>query len=336
MKTVLLLMLAFAAPLSARNLEIYWIDVEGGAATLIVAPNGRSLLVDTGNSTPDARDAKRIFEVAKLVGLKKIDFLLTTHFHLDHVGGLAALAEMIPIGRYLDHGDSIETTNPRDAQLWQAYLKASAGKRKTLKPGDKLPVKGLKALVVSSNGQTLAKPVKGGGPNKFCSEAQQKDTDKTENGRSLGFLLSFHKFTFLDVGDLTWDKEMELACPVNKLGTVTLLQATHHGFFNGASGAPAHIWSMNSRVVVVNNGPRKGLQPQAWETIAKIPGLEAVWQVHRALGSDDAHNTSADMTANPEATNECKGNWLKASIERNGKFTLTNGRNNFSKTYSSR
>lgn len=320
-----------------RNLEIYWIDVEGGAATLIVTPGGQSLLTDTGNPTTDDRDAKRIVEAAGLAGVKKIDYLLTTHFHLDHVGGVAGLAKMMPIEHYLDHGDSIETRNPRDAANWEAYKTASTGKRTILKPGDKLPVPGLDAIVVSSNGQTIDKPINGGGKeNPFCKDAQQHPPDMTENQRSLGFLLTYGNFKFLDVGDLTWDKEMELACPANKLGKVSIMQATHHGFYNNQSGAPAHVLSVEPQVVLVNNGPRKGWQVSAWETVSKIQGLEGIWQSHLALGSDAEHNTNPDMIANMENTNQCQGHWIKASIASDGKFTITNGRTGFSKTYTAR
>jgi beta-lactamase superfamily II metal-dependent hydrolase len=324
---------AALASAQSRNLDIYWIDVEGGAATLIVTPGGQSLLVDTGNPVADDRDAKRILEAAKMAGLMKIDYLLTTHFHGDHVGGVAALAKMISIGAFLDHGDTIETQNP---QLFEAYKAASAGKRMTMKPGDRLPLKGLEAVVVASNGATIAKPINGGGANPFCQGAEQKPADTTENQRSLGFLLTYGKFKFLDVGDLTWDKEMELACPANKLGAVTLMQATHHGFVRDFSGAPAHVLALKPQVVVVNNGPRKGLHPAAWDTIAKIQGLEGVWQGHLSVASDAAHNTNPDMIANMEETAACTGHWLKASIARDGKFTLTNGRNGFSKTYTAR
>jgi competence protein ComEC len=323
-------------PAQSRNLEIYWIDVEGGAATLIVTPSGQSLLVDTGNGTPDDRDAKRIDAAARQAGLKKIDYLLTTHFHSDHLGGMAALAKMIPIDRFFDHGDSVEKEARGGAQLWETYTMVAAGKRTTLKPGDKLPLQGLDAVVVSSNGQTLASAINGGGPNAFCQGAQQKPADTTENQRSLGFLLTFGKFKFLDVGDLTWDKEMELACPVNKLGTITLMQATHHGFFNDFSGAPAHVLALKPQVVVVNNGPRKGWQPSAWDSVSKIQGLEGIWQGHQALGSDSAHNTHPDMIANLEPTADCKGHWLTASVAGDGKFTVTNSRTGFSKIYTSR
>ena len=332
-----ILICALALTAQARNLEIYWVDVEGGGSTLIVSPEGTSLLVDTGNPTPDDRDAKRIFQAAQKAGLKKIDYLLITHFHGDHVGGVPALAKMIPIEHFLDHGDSVETENPERRTVWEAYKAVATGKRTTLKPGDKLPVKGLDALVISSNGQIISAPVKGGGTmNPNCAGAQQKPVDKTENQRSAGFLLTYGKFKFLDLGDLTWDVEMQLACPVNKLGTVTLFQATHHGFVNDYSGAPALVLALKPQVVVVNNGPTKGWQNSAWETVAKIPGLEDVWQIHRAMGPNHDHNVKPEQIANLESTAECKGRGLMASVTSDGKVTVTNERTGFSKTYMAR
>jgi competence protein ComEC len=326
---------AFTLAAQTHNLDIYWIDVEGGAATLIVSPEGQSLLVDAGNPGADDRDAKRVFAATKMAGLKKIDLYMTTHFHGDHVGGTPALSKMIPIDRYLDHGDSIETT-PNAQQLFNAYKAVAEGKRTTLKPGDRIPLKGLNVEVVASNGAVLDKPINGGGPNPYCSGAAQHDPDKTENQRSAGFLLTYGRFKFLDIGDLTWDKEMELGCPVDKLGAVTLLQATHHGFVNDFSGAPPLYWALKPQVVIVNNGPRKGLQVSAWETIQKIPGLEAVWQSHLALHTDKEHNTGEQRIANLEATDACKGYWLKASVAKDGSFSVTNGRNGYSQSYKTR
>ena len=335
----IILVLASAATLvhaQSGALKIYWIDTEGGAATLIVTPSGQSLLADSGNPGSDDRDAKRIFEAAKAAGLKKIDFLLTTHFHSDHVGGAPALAKLIPIEKFYDHGDSIETADPRAAQLFEAYKVVSKGKRVILKPGDKIPLRGVDVRVVSSNGEVIA-PKSTGRQNSWCKGALSKGEDKTENGRSLGFLLTYGKFKFLDLGDLTWDREMSLACPVNRIGRVTLFQATHHGFYNDASGAPALVWGIEPQVVVVNNGATKGLAANAYDTLSKIQGLEAIWQSHRSIRNDDAHNTSESMIANLGQTPaECKGLSLRASISRGGKFVLTNSRNDFSKTYTAR
>ena len=335
MKLALFLSLAlFGLNAQQGKLSIYWVDTEGGAATLIVGPTGQSLLVDTGNPGPDDRDAKRIFDAAKMAGLTKIDMLMTSHFHSDHVGGAPALSKLIPIGHYYDHGDSIEVSDPRAAQMWEAYKTISAGKRTILKPGDKIPMAGADITVVISNGEPIAKAINGGGPNPLCKDAQQKDQDKTENQRSAGFVLTFGKFRFVDMGDLTWDKEMELACPVNKVGTATIFQATHHGFYSDYSGAPALIWAMKPQVVVVNNGARKGLAANAYETITKIPGVEGVWQSHKSARNDDAHNTSEQMIANIDPASD--GHWLKAVVASDGAFTVTNGRNDYSKGYASR
>ena len=262
--------------------------MEGGASTLIVSPSGQALLIDTGFPGNNDRDAQRIAATIKSAGLNKIDILEITHFHADHVGGAAALSKLVPIGKFYDHGDSIEASTPQGAQLYDTYKTLVAGKRVTVKPGDKIPIQGLDITVVSANGEVISKAdtlkaTGGGGANPLCNNAQSKPEDKTENSRSVGFLLAYGKFTFLDLGDLTWDREMMLACPVNKIGTVSLYQATHHGFSNGASGAPAFVWAVKPRVVVVNNGARKGFSAEAYETLAKIPGVEGIWQSHLSL-----------------------------------------------------
>ena len=171
--------------------------------------------------------------------------------------------------------------------------------------------------------------------NPYCKDTPQKPADTTENQRSAGILLTYGKFRFLDLGDLTWDVEMQLACPVNKLGTVTLFQATHHGFFNDFSGAPAHVLALKPQLVIVNNGATKGWQNSAWDTVAKIPGLDDVWQVHQAMGPNRDHNVKPDQIANLEATPH-EGHWLMASVARDGKITITNERTGFSKSYTTR
>jgi beta-lactamase superfamily II metal-dependent hydrolase len=336
-----LLICAITAPVmlaASGDLTIYWVDVEGGGATLVVTPAGESLLIDTGNPAPDDRDAKRIYDIAtKQAGLHKIDYLLTTHYHVDHVGGLPALAKLIPIGRFFDHGDSIETQTKNGGPLYDSYKAISAGKRQVLKPGDHIPLKGVEVVTVASNGEVLSKPLKGAGqPNPLCAGAEQKEEDKTENNRSVGVVLSYGRFKFLDMGDLTWSKEMALACPDNMIGTVTLFQATHHGFFRDWSGAPAFVFAIKPQVVVVNNGEKKGLEPSAFERISKIPGLEAIWQEHLAVRSDEAHNTNEQRIANTAVTGSNEGHWLKAVVSRDGKFTITNSRNGYHESYTAR
>ncbi len=328
---------AMLLPAQTRTLDIYWIDVEGGASTLIVAPSGESLLVDTGFPGNDDRDAKRIQAAAMAAGLTRIDNLVITHFHGDHVGGLAALSKAMPIRKIYDHGESIEKSQAQGAKLWQDYLAVAGNRRTVVKPGDKIPLaRNLDITVVSANGEVVSKQLKRGFANKLCDGAERKPTDNTENSRSTGFLLTYGKFTFLDVGDLTWDREMMLACPVNKIGEVSLMQATHHGFSNGQSGAPALIWSLKPEVVVVNNGARKGFSNGGYETLAKIPGIEGIWQGHKGAMNDASHNTADDMIANLEEGAADQGNWIKASVSSDGKFTVTNNRNKFSKTYTAR
>jgi beta-lactamase superfamily II metal-dependent hydrolase len=329
----------FAASLTAasRNLDIYWIDAEGGASTLIVSPSGQSLLVDTANRTPDDRDAKRIFAVAQQAGLKKIDFLLTTHYHGDHVGAMEALSKLIPIEQFLDHGDSIELDRPRGVDLFKKYTALTEGKRKTVKPGDTIPLKGANITVVAAAGKVLSKPMKGGGPTpaSVCEAVQQKapETD-TENNESAGFVLAFGKFKFLVLGDLPWNYEKALVCPQNLIGTVDVYQTTHHGL--DRSGLPQLVWALQPKVAIMNNGPRKGGPASTFETLRKSPGLEDIWQGHLALGTAKEINTNEQMIANMEPTAECKGNLLKLSVAPDGKYTITNARNGFSKTYAAK
>ena len=323
-----------------RSLDIYWVDVEGGAATLIVSPSGESLLFDSGWQVGD-RDAKRIAAAAQQAGLKRIDYFILSHFHADHAGGIAALSKLLPIGKCFDRGDFIEPAN----QQWRdAYLSVCGATRTILHPGDKIPLKGVRVDVVASNGELLAKPLAGGGSNPLCAAAENKPPDVPENQLMVGALFTYGKFKFLDLADLDWEKEMELACPVNRVGQVTVWQAGRHGALDGA-GAPGFLYAIKPQVVVVNNGPRKGLGGPSpgrqkastvhYERIAGTPGIEGIWQGHRSLLDPD-HNTDENMIANLEETADCQGHWLKASVERDGRFTVTNSRNGFQRAYAAR
>jgi competence protein ComEC len=319
---------------SLRNLEIYWIDAEGGAATLIVAPGGESLLVDSANRTPDDRDAKRIVAAAGRAGLTRIDTLLTTHFHGDHIGAMAALGKMIPIGMYMDHGESVEIARPPVAAAYKAYVEQSAGKRRILKPGDRIPLAGVDIQVIMSAGQPITRKLKGGGARNDCSDfvAHEPDVD-ADNDQSVGFLLTFGKFDFIDLGDLTWNYEQKLVCPTNLIGTVDLYQTTHHGL--DRSNSPQFMRAIQPKVVVMNNGPRKGGPPSVFETLRKSAVLEDIWQGHLALGTPKEINTDERMIANLEPTAACTGNLLKVSVASDGTYTMTNMRNGFSKSYRS-
>jgi competence protein ComEC len=334
---LLALALSLAQIGSPASLRIYVIDVEGGGATLVVAPSGQSMLIDSGSGGAAAeRDSKRIADAMQAAGLSKINYLFTTHYDGDHVGGAPAANTIAHFDRFFDHGemDPKWEQNAAGGPRYNAYLAIATGKRSVTNAGDTIPLAGVQVDVVSSHGSVIARPINGGGAkNAFCNAADAKPANTTENSQCTGVLISYRGFTFLDVGDLTWDKETDLACPVNKLGRVSLLLATHHGFFNDQSGAPALLWALQPQVVIANNGPRKGMAPEAFDRIQKIAGLEGLWQSHLALAADAAHNTRDEMIANPEASADCKGHWIRVDVGTDRRFTVTNGRNNFSTTY---
>ncbi len=336
-------MWADTATAQSRTLDIYWVDVEGGAATLVVSPTGESLLVDTGFPQADNRDAKRIFAATQEAGLTRIDYLVMTHFHRDHAGGLQALAEMIPIEKCLDHGTNTEESN----QQWvDAYLSVCGDKRAAVEAGEKIPFGDVEIDVIASDGRLITSPVNAGRANPLCATAERKPQASPENQRSVGALFTYGRFTFLDLGDFNWAKEVELSCPTNLVGEVTLYQTSRHAAFDDA-GSPTHLYAMKPQVVVVNNGPRKGLGGTSpgfeevstahYERIAQSPGIEGIWQGHRSLlDPDPAHNTAEEMIANLEDTDECEGHWIRASVSQDGTFTVTNSRNGFSQTYTAR
>jgi beta-lactamase superfamily II metal-dependent hydrolase len=321
-----------------KNLEIYWIDAEGGAATLIVSPSGESMLVDTANNAPGDRDAKRIFAATQAAGIQKIDYLLTTHFHGDHIGAMAALAKMIPIGMYLDHGPSVELERPAVAAQYKAYEELSAGHRRSLKAGDKIPLKGVEIDVIMSAGMGITKALKAPGagkPNPACADFMAHGPEQDpDNDQSVGFVLQYGKFRFIDMGDLTWNYEQKLVCPTNLVGKIDLYQTTHHGL--DRSNSPQFVQAIHPAVAVMNNGPRKGGPASVFEVLRKSPGLEDIWQGHLALAIPKETNTDEKMIANLEASAECKGNAIKAAVDSKGAFTVTNLRNGFSKTYRSK
>jgi competence protein ComEC len=313
-------------------LEIYFVDVEGGQATLFVAPNGASMMVDAGWSGVNGRDADRIATAAKQAGLSKIDYLLVTHYHRDHVGGVPDLAAKIPIGTFVDHGPTVEQ-DPAATALFTAYV-ATRDKAKHLqvKPGDTVPVSGLDVRVVSAGGDLATAALPGGGAaNSLCAAFKPKDPDPTENARSVGTVITFGRFRMLDLGDLTWNKEKELVCPNNLLGPIDLYLTTHHGL--DQSGADVLVHAIRPRVAVMNNGATKGGTPAAWQIVRDAPGLLDLWQVHRAVNADAAHNAPEQFIANLDETTAFG---IKVSAERDGSFTVTNARNGQAKRYGSR
>ena len=312
-----------------KPLEIHVIDVEGGQATLIASPSGESMLVDTGWAGFNDRDADRIAAAVKKAGLSRIDYLVVTHYHADHVGGVPALAARVPIRTFVDHGPTVEQ-GEQPAQLYQRYLAVRDRARHVLaRPGDTLPIAGLDVRIVSAAGEVITTPLPGAGQqNPLCRDYAPMDPDPTENARSVGVVLTFGRFRLLDLGDLTWNKEHDLVCPNNLLGTVDLYLTTHHGL--NVSGSPVLVHAVHPRVAVMNNGARKGGIPSAWRIIKGSPGLEDLWQLHYAVQGGADHNVAEALIANVDDTTAHE---ITISAQRTGSFTVTNGRNGRSKTY---
>lgn len=307
------------------DLQVYFVDVEGGQSTLFVAPDGESLLVDTGSAAADARDADRIAAVCKLAGVTKIDNLLVTHYHNDHVGGLPQLVGQVPVGRFIDHGINRED-DPATVAGWNAYqeaLPAAHAQHLVVRPGDVLPVKAMRVEVVSADGEVIPKALAaGGGQNAACAASPVKEVEGTENDRSIGMVITFGKLRILDLGDLTWAKERPLMCPLDKLGKVDVYIVSHHGLVN--SGSPALVNAIAPRVAIMDNGTHKGGAPTTFETIEGSSRLKDLWQLHTAEGSDAKHNVAESHIANlpgPDA-----GNYLKLTGKLDGSFSVSNPR----------
>ena len=314
-------------------LEIYFVDVEGGQATLFVTPEGQSLLIDTGWPGHGGRDADRIVAAAKKGGLSKIDFVLLTHYHVDHAGGVPQLFAKIPVGAFIDHGANREPGNRETVQSWEAYQKLVSSQHVTriiAKVGDSLPIEGLRAKIVSSDGALLQKPLPGAGAqNAACLTTDNRPADQTENARSLGTIITFGKVRILDLGDLTRDKEVELVCPINKLGPVDIFIVSHHGWLE--SNSPALLTAISPRIAIMDNGADKGGSPSSWDTIKSSPKLEDLWQLHFSNEGGAAHNSALPFISNLAGPDV--GNYLKVSVWADGKLEVFNSRTQTIKHY---
>jgi beta-lactamase superfamily II metal-dependent hydrolase len=338
----------------AKSLQIYVVDVEGGNATLIVSPTGESLLIDSGNPS-NGRDAGRIVAAAKDAGLTQIDHFILTHYHGDHLGGLPDLVPMIPIRHFIDHGPNIDPkgSGAKFEGFWkETYAKA---KHTAVKPGDRIPIGGIDIRVVTSNGEVIKTPMPGGGaPNPYCATFKP-GTNNLEDPMSVGVHITFGRFRTMHLGDLTKNKEFELMCPNNRLGTVDAILGVHHG--QATSNSEVMIHATRPRVIIMNNGTRKGGEPETMSVLHSSPGLEDLWQMHFSLLSGQEYTVPgmfianvadqaqesipvAPMAAPPPGTQQPPppahngtAYWIKLTAQEDGTYTVTNTRNNFSKTY---
>ncbi len=323
--------LAAAASLqAARTLDIYFIDVEGGQSTLIVTPAGESLLVDSGYAGFSGRDPDRVAAAAKLARVKQIDYLLVTHFHADHAGGVPELAKRIPIRTFVDH-DTVVAGDESATPVFQAYAPVRAkGRHMAAKPGDLVPLKGVRVEVVASGGATIAKAVNGqtAEANPACvpGEAAPAPGEPIENPRSTGFQLQFGRFSFIDLGDLSGSSLYALFCPKNLLGHADVYLVPHHG---GADVVYPATFAVKPRVAIMNNGEKKGGSAAAFTALHAVAGLQDVWQLHRS-GAEGARNYADDRVANLD---ESTGHWIKVSANEDGSFAVTNGRTGQTKRY---
>jgi competence protein ComEC len=283
-----------AAP--GTTLDIYVMDVEGGKATLFVTPSGETVLIDSAN--PGPRDQERMMAVLNAAGVKQIDHLLTTHYHIDHIGGMQELAKQIPIKDFIDHGPSVEEREQvQGFQAAYAELHAKA-KHTVVKPGDKLPLTGVDWRIVTAAGKAIKTPLPGGGKaNPYCADFKPRENLRDpENGQSVGSVISYGKFRAIDLGDLLWNNEGDLMCPNNPIGTVDLYLVSHHG--TDPSGSAALVHALQPRVAIMQNGTRKGGTLQTSQIINASPRLEDLWQLHWSYNGGIEHNPAGLFIAN--------------------------------------
>jgi len=369
---------------SSKPLEIYVIDVEGGKSDLWMTPAGQTILIDTASGGD--RDLNRILDALAAAKVTKLDYLITTHYHVDHAGNLNEIAKRIPVANFVDHGDTTEAPlvagqREQIPGFWALYPSIYAkGKRISVKPGDKLPITGLDWQIVAGGHQVTKKPLAGAGkPNPFCAGTERRTiTADPDDGASVASVVTWGKFRTIDFGDMTWDIEHDLMCPNNPIGTIDLYFVNDHGLPDNSSKEFIH--ALQPRVAIVQNGVRKGAAPVVMEVVRTSPGFEDLWQLHwnTAAGLEwnspgafiangmDPQEIAALLTAPPpaprgaapaqtpapaaggaaparagggggsNANNHSPAYSVKVLVNADGRYTVTNLRNNFSKTYAPR
>lgn len=348
-------LLATAAQGANDPLRLIMIDADGGAAALFVTPEGKSLLVDTGwpagmpqgrpaadgtpAPPPPAATVDRIVAAMKELGLAKIDYVLITHYHFDHVGGVHDILARIPVGAFIDHGPNRETMSPEQAAnpspnhpaaLYPRYEAALAGgKRHSVKAGDTFEIGSMTLTFVSGDGALIDRPLTSDARQSAKCDTPDKPRASDENDRSLGFVATFGKARILDLADLTWDEEKQLVCPLNKLGAIDLLLVSHHG--SELSNSPPLIDATTPRVALVGNGARKGGDASVFGTLTTAASRPAIWYQHLATRSLDANpdpNRVANLSLQPDG-----GFALDVSISKDGAIRVLNTRNGHAESY---
>lgn len=310
------------------TMRIYWVDAEGGAATLVVGPGGETLLADAGWGSRDVNRVVAVLE--KEVGKKKLDYFVATHYHVDHVAGVAALARAIPIDNFIDHGPSVEGGG--DFNTYRSAVMSAMGgaKRISVTPGMKFMLGGVELTIVAAGGKVAQLPT--AIPNPACAGTTMRRDTPDEDPQSVGFVARFGKFEFVDLGDLTAGVEHNLVCPMNQIGLVDLFQSSQHG--EDESNPVQLVHGFQPQVIVVNNGASKGAKPAVMERFKTSPGLKDLWAVHRKAGQSDAQNADEALIAN--STGPDMGHFIRATIKSDGTFEVTNGRTNMSRSYVAR
>ncbi len=345
MKRMLLICFLFAFALGSSTaqkarttLDLYYIDVEGGAATMLVTPAGESILVDAGWPGFDGRDAKRVETAMKAAGITEIDHMIMTHYHVDHFGGIPELARRVKVNYFYDHGAMTSLDEDKDfATKYAAYQQATKGQSIALRPGSSIKLKQapgtppITLQVLAARTETVPTKAMAGKASAECQGAKMLDEDKSDNARSVVFLLRYGGFEFLDSGDLTWNIEHKLVCPQNLIGEIDLFQVAHHG--TNTSNNPLLLRAIKPTVAIMNNGPRKGGHPDSVKTVRETASVQDLWAVHRNVTTTTEQNAPEELTANLTAENDA-AHMIRVSVDaKKREFTVTNDRNGKSKSY---